>query len=116
MNENFQSQNPDLQNLVEILNFVFESKDMITSLKEGNASDIKMRRVLDLLASLADAVQGYDKVLSGWKNAPQEQRTEVLEYFKLRFDLPNAELEAKLEKIIDGLVLIVEALFGIVEK
>lgn len=90
------------KDLVEVINLAF---NLVDALKTAKANDGKIDlKDFPLLFPLFDdaqvAVEGWDNIGASWRDSNEEQRTEVINHFKQRFDLPNDQVEAKIEKAI----------------
>ena len=108
-----QLNNPQLNDLVELLEFAFSTVAAIQQAKANDGKiDLKDFPLLwPVIMSASPAFSGLDNILPAWKSSTEEDRALVLEIFKDRFDLPNDELEASIEKLLQAGLLIAEVVF-----
>jgi hypothetical protein len=90
------------KNLIEAIDFAF---NLVEALKAAKENDGKINLFdFPLLFPLFDdaqaAIEGWEEIGTAWRNSNEEERAEVINHFKLRFDLPDDQLEAKIEKAI----------------
>lgn len=110
VNTNQYNMNEGIQNLKEIVTFVFNLLDAVKTAKENDGKvDFKDWYLLfPLVGEGGVAVENAESILKGWKDGTPEERKEVVDLIKERFDLADDKLETKIEKALDALVLILE--------
>lgn len=55
---------------------------------------------------LIPAIKAYSELVEDWKSRDDAKKKQWLELFKENFDLPNDELEAQIEKIVEALLML----------
>jgi hypothetical protein len=90
------------KDLVEVVDFAFNIVDALKAAKENDGKiDFKdFPFLFPLFDDAQAAVDGWDNIGNSWRNSTEEERTQVIDRFKQRFDLPNDQVEAKIEKAI----------------
>ena len=103
--------NAGLNDLVEVIDFVFAAKDTLQAAKadDGKISLRDFPLILGLFDDADAAYNGIENVPNTWVHATEEERTAVLEYFKEKFDLDDDRVERKIEKAVEGLLAFYEA-------
>ncbi len=99
-----------MKELVEVIDFAF---NLVEALKQAKANDGVVdfkdwNLLFPLVGDAGVAYQGVEKVLNGWKTAEAEDRKLVVEHFNGRFSLENKVNEAKIEKAVLILTLVLE--------
>lgn len=103
--------NQGLNDLVEVIDFVFAAKDALTAAKadDGKISLRDFPVILGLFAPADAAYAGIENIPSVWANTTEEERDAVLQYFKDKFDLLDDKVEYKIEKALEGVLAFYEA-------
>jgi len=103
-----QLNNAELNELVQLIDFTFTLIDALTQAKQ-NDGKIDLRDFPLLFPVIMTASPAFDNISvipNAWMNSSQEDRDAIVAYFKTRFDLPNDEIEVKIEKLAAAAVSI----------
>jgi hypothetical protein len=103
-------ENKNLQNLVEVIDFAF---NLVEALKIAKANDGVVdfkdwSLLFPLIGDAGVAYEGIESILKAWPEASQEDRNAVVELFNTRFTLENKVTEAKIEKAVKIVTLVLE--------
>lgn len=100
--------NQGLNDLIEVIDFTFTALEALKAAKANDGKiDLKDFPLLfPILMSASPAVEGIANIPQSWAASSEQERTEVLEYFKTRFDLPDDNLEVKIEKLVTAAVIV----------
>lgn len=103
-------QNKELQNLVEVIDFAF---NLVEALKMAKANDGVVdfkdwALLFPLVGDAGVAYEGIESILKAWENSSIEDRTLVVDHFNSRFTLENKVTEAKVEKALKVVTLVLE--------
>lgn len=72
-----------------------------TALADGKLSTSEMFTLLLALTPVSDIIQNKDAIAQAWKDRTPEGLAELSTYAKDELNLDNADLEAKIEAVID---------------
>lgn len=104
-------ENAGLQQLVEVLDFLFAGKDALVQAKE-NDGKISLRDfpiIVSLFDDADEAYTGVELIPAAWNAATDEERAELVAYFAAQFDIDDDRTERRIEKAVAGLVNLYEA-------
>lgn len=97
----------DFKELQEFVEFLFNVLDASQgAAKNGKLDVFDLQYVPKLLMSAQTGINGLGNPIKRWKALPQGDRNALLELGKTRFDLPNDQLEALIERWLDAGVIV----------
>lgn len=97
----------DFKELREFVEFLFDVIDISrAAAKNGKLDLLDLQYAPTLFVSAQRGINNLGNPSDRWKALPEGDRNALLELGKTRFDLPNDQLEALIERWLDAGVLI----------
>ena len=91
-----------MKELKEVLDFALCLGNAFgESMKDGKLDYTDLINLWDPLTKAPDAVEGASKILSEIENLDAEKGKALVEYAKAKFDIPQDDVEAKVEAAMD---------------
>lgn len=91
--------NPNLKELVELVNFLFDLPDTYKKAQADGKFDFSdLQYVLPLFNSAKAGIEGIGNPLQRWRELSEEEKALVMQTVKARFDIADDVLEVLIER------------------